>query len=385
MLMKTGAIAAHGGARPGAGRRHASIRCRCSIGRSSLGLIGAIGAAMIPVAFAYGGWQTSSFVAAEMRDPRRDLSRGLVLGVIGVVVLYLSVNFVCLKVLGPAGSTAPRPRHPPSCAPPLGDRGALWIAVGIADLHAGIPQPEHSDRAARVLRHGPRRPVLRERRLALAAHRRAGGGHRAARAGGHRHRLLRQVRADSELRGVGGLHLVRAHGRGAVRRSAAATRRAARAPNLPRRPAIRTPRRCSCWPALGIVASTVGDLSRQQRHRLPDLLAGIPVYLYWSRPTGRKPTHETQTFRLHALGQDRKARPASTWPPAEWALSRCASCRSISRKLEINGDNKYGYPPLQAPSAQRTAWTRIAWWRPPAPPWRTTWRWRRCSSRATKC
>jgi APA family basic amino acid/polyamine antiporter len=33
---------------------------------------------MIPVAFAYGGWQTSTFVAGEMRDPRRDLSRGLV-------------------------------------------------------------------------------------------------------------------------------------------------------------------------------------------------------------------------------------------------------------------------------------------------------------------
>ena len=40
----------------------------------SLGLGSAIGAAMIPVAFAYGGWQTASFVAGEMRDPRRDLS-----------------------------------------------------------------------------------------------------------------------------------------------------------------------------------------------------------------------------------------------------------------------------------------------------------------------
>jgi len=69
----------------------------------SLGLGGAIGAAMIPVAFAYGGWQTASFVAGEMRDPRRDLSRGLVIGVIGVVTLYLAVNFVCLRVLGPDG------------------------------------------------------------------------------------------------------------------------------------------------------------------------------------------------------------------------------------------------------------------------------------------
>src|SRR6202162_5153252 len=73
-----------------------------------VGLGSAIGAAMIPVAFAYGGWQTASFVAAEMRDPRRDLSRGLVIGVVGVVALYLAVNFVCVRVLGPDGLAATR-------------------------------------------------------------------------------------------------------------------------------------------------------------------------------------------------------------------------------------------------------------------------------------
>ena len=55
----------------------------------SFGLIAAIGAAMTPVAFAYGGWQTASFVAEEMHDSRRDLARGLLLGVSGVIVLYL--------------------------------------------------------------------------------------------------------------------------------------------------------------------------------------------------------------------------------------------------------------------------------------------------------
>src|ERR1700724_964831 len=98
----------------------------------SSGLGTAIGAAMIPVAFAYGGWQTASFVAGEMRDPRRDLSRGLVIGVIGVVVLYLAVNFVCLRVLGPQGLAA---THAPASGvmrAALGERGAQWIAVGIA-------------------------------------------------------------------------------------------------------------------------------------------------------------------------------------------------------------------------------------------------------------
>src|SRR5260370_1476260 len=63
---------------------------------------------------------------------RRDLSRGLVVGVIGVIVLYLAVNFVCLRVLGPDGLAA---THTPASAvmrAALGDRGAQWIALGIA-------------------------------------------------------------------------------------------------------------------------------------------------------------------------------------------------------------------------------------------------------------
>jgi APA family basic amino acid/polyamine antiporter len=98
----------------------------------SVSLAGAIGAAMIPIAFAYGGWQTATFVAGEMRDPRRELSRGLIAGVAGVVALYLAVNFVCLRVLGPTGLAI---SHTPASAvmrAALGERGAQWIAIGIA-------------------------------------------------------------------------------------------------------------------------------------------------------------------------------------------------------------------------------------------------------------
>jgi basic amino acid/polyamine antiporter, APA family len=96
------------------------------------GLLASIGAAMVPVAFAYGGWQTATFVAAEMRDPRRDLSRGIVAGVIGVVALYLLVNAVCLRVLGPHGLDATTTPASEVMRAALGERGARWIAVGIA-------------------------------------------------------------------------------------------------------------------------------------------------------------------------------------------------------------------------------------------------------------
>jgi APA family basic amino acid/polyamine antiporter len=99
---------------------------------ASLGLLRSIGAAMVPIAFAYGGWQTATFVAGEMRDPRRDLSRGLLAGVSGVVLLYLAVNFVCLRVLGPAGLDSTSTPASEVMRAALGDRGAQWIAVGIA-------------------------------------------------------------------------------------------------------------------------------------------------------------------------------------------------------------------------------------------------------------
>ena len=129
----------------------------------SFGLLGAIGAAMIPVAFAYGGWQTATFVAGEMRDPARDLSRGLVAGVTGVVVLYLAVNVVCLKVLGPEGLAATR--TPASAVMRAGDGRARGVVDrhGHRDFDAGLPQPGHADGAPRLQRDGARRAVLRER------------------------------------------------------------------------------------------------------------------------------------------------------------------------------------------------------------------------------
>src|SRR5205085_2736139 len=73
-----------------------------------------------------------SFVAGEMRDPRRDLARGLLLGVAGVVLLYTAVAFTCVLVLGPqglAGSTAPASDVMKRA---LGGAGATLIGLGIA-------------------------------------------------------------------------------------------------------------------------------------------------------------------------------------------------------------------------------------------------------------
>ncbi|TMP95494.1 MAG: amino acid permease [Verrucomicrobia bacterium] len=98
----------------------------------SFGLLKSVGAAMVPIAFTYGGWQTATFVAGEMRNAQRDLSRGLLLGVAAVVGLYLAVNLACLRVLGPTGLDATMTPASDVMRIALGERGAQWIAVGIA-------------------------------------------------------------------------------------------------------------------------------------------------------------------------------------------------------------------------------------------------------------
>src|SRR6266699_5549873 len=97
----------------------------------SFDVLKSIGAAMVPIAFAYGGWQTATFVAAEIRDPRRDLSRGLLLGVSGVLALYLAVNLACLRVLGPAGVDATTTPASDLMRIALGKNSARWVALAI--------------------------------------------------------------------------------------------------------------------------------------------------------------------------------------------------------------------------------------------------------------
>jgi APA family basic amino acid/polyamine antiporter len=93
---------------------------------------------MVPVLFAYGGWQTATFISGEMRNPRRDLPRGLFIGVAGVILSYLLVTYVCLRGLGVAGlanTTTPASevmRHA------LGARGGKIIACGIAISTVGF-------------------------------------------------------------------------------------------------------------------------------------------------------------------------------------------------------------------------------------------------------
>jgi APA family basic amino acid/polyamine antiporter len=281
MLLKMGAIAAMvaAGMALGGGTIHPLPLLDRPL---SLGLLGAIGAASIPVAFAYGGWQTATFVAGEMRNPVRDLSRGLVAGVAGVVVLYLAVNVVCLKVLGPDGLAATRTPATAVMRAAMGERGAWWIAVGIAISTLGflsqgmLTAPRVYNAMARdglffesVGRLSPRTgaPVTAIVLQGIAAT-------AIAFSGKYEQILNYEVSVDfiSFSLAAGALFLFRRQGRGSGR--------IYRAPGHPYTTALFV---AAC---VGIVASTVITDPLNSARGWGIMLTGVPVYWYWNRRRG---------------------------------------------------------------------------------------------------
>ncbi|MEK6644258.1 MAG: amino acid permease [Planctomycetota bacterium] len=69
---------------------------------SSLGIVAALAAAVVPVCFSYGGWQHVLWIAGEVRDPQRNVPRAIIGGMIVVAIVYLSANWAYLALLGHA-------------------------------------------------------------------------------------------------------------------------------------------------------------------------------------------------------------------------------------------------------------------------------------------
>jgi APA family basic amino acid/polyamine antiporter len=105
---------------------------------ASFDLLTVFGAALIPVIFAYGGWQTSNYIASEIRKPRKNLPKALLLGVAGVIALYVSINIIYIEVLSPAGLAATTIPASAVMYATLGSFGATLIAAAIAISTVGF-------------------------------------------------------------------------------------------------------------------------------------------------------------------------------------------------------------------------------------------------------
>jgi APA family basic amino acid/polyamine antiporter len=116
-----------------------------SAARESTGSIaataGTFAFALVPILFAYGGWQNANYVAEEIKNPRRNLPLSLITGTIAVIVVYVLVNAVYLRALGLEGlaaTTTPAASAAERMFGPLGDRfvtAAIAISTfGFLDL-----------------------------------------------------------------------------------------------------------------------------------------------------------------------------------------------------------------------------------------------------------
>lgn len=66
---------------------------------SSLGLFGAMFAAMLGAFWAYDGWNNISYLGGEVKNPKKNIPLALFIGVGIVMAVYLLVNFVYLYVM----------------------------------------------------------------------------------------------------------------------------------------------------------------------------------------------------------------------------------------------------------------------------------------------
>jgi amino acid transporter len=61
--------------------------------------IAAFGLALVSVLWAFDGWADLSFVAGEVKDPRRNLPRAIIIGTVAVIAIYLLANVAYMAVL----------------------------------------------------------------------------------------------------------------------------------------------------------------------------------------------------------------------------------------------------------------------------------------------
>lgn len=92
----------------------------------------AFAGALLPVLFSYGGFHYLNDLAGEVRNPQRTLPRALGMGMAGVVICYLLVNYAYLAGLGHAGLASSDAPAADLMRQLFGEYGATVIAIGIA-------------------------------------------------------------------------------------------------------------------------------------------------------------------------------------------------------------------------------------------------------------
>ena len=62
--------------------------------------IKAFGIGLVAVSFTYGGYQQSINFGEEVQNPAKNIPRGITIGIFIILVLYLSINYAYVKIIG---------------------------------------------------------------------------------------------------------------------------------------------------------------------------------------------------------------------------------------------------------------------------------------------
>jgi APA family basic amino acid/polyamine antiporter len=87
---------------------------------------------LLYVTYAYTGWNAAAYIVAEIRDPRRNLPRALLLGTLAVTIMYIALQLVLLKFGRVDQLQGQVDVAVISLTNVLGASGGRWISAGIA-------------------------------------------------------------------------------------------------------------------------------------------------------------------------------------------------------------------------------------------------------------
>ncbi len=119
----------------------------------------AFGTALVPILFAYGGWQSVNLLAEETTEPRRTLPRALVAGTAIVITVYLLANVVYLTVLSRPGLAATATPAAAAVSRIFGPGGRPPDLRRDRRLRVRVPRPDAPRADPDLLRDGARRRV----------------------------------------------------------------------------------------------------------------------------------------------------------------------------------------------------------------------------------
>ena len=103
-----------------------------SLGLGATGLISRLGVGLIAVFWAYDGWVYITWVAGEVKEPRRNVPRAMVLGVLAVGVMYLAMNVTYMYALPLKDIAAHETIAYAAAAVLFSPRAAGWLSLMIA-------------------------------------------------------------------------------------------------------------------------------------------------------------------------------------------------------------------------------------------------------------